>query len=43
MVHTFPERVTSFNISKLTKLVKNGPTIYPGANYVLGKTIEELI
>lgn len=37
MVQTFPERVTSFNYEKLNKLVKNGPTIYPGANYVIRK------
>lgn len=32
---TFPEVVTAFNIDKLTKLVKNGRYIYPGANFVI--------
>jgi DNA-directed RNA polymerase II subunit RPB1 len=31
---TFPERVTPFNIEKLTKFVRNGRDTYPGANYV---------
>ena len=31
---TFPETVTPFNIQKLTKFVRNGRDIYPGANYV---------
>jgi DNA-directed RNA polymerase II subunit RPB1 len=31
---TFPEIVTPYNIDKLSKLVKNGREIYPGANYV---------
>jgi DNA-directed RNA polymerase II subunit RPB1 len=31
---TFPEKVTPYNIEKLTKYVKNGRDIYPGANYV---------
>ncbi|UTX44830.1 DNA-directed RNA polymerase subunit alpha [Encephalitozoon intestinalis] len=34
-IHTFPERVTSFNIDKLEKLVRAGPNEHPGANYVL--------
>jgi len=31
---TFPETVTSFNIEKLTRYVRNGRDTYPGANYV---------
>lgn len=31
---TFPEIVTPQNIDKMTKLVKNGRDIYPGANFV---------
>ncbi|OLY84404.1 DNA-directed RNA polymerase III subunit rpc1 [Smittium mucronatum] len=33
-VLTFPEVVTAFNIEKLRKLVVNGPSVHPGANYV---------
>lgn len=32
---TFPETVTPFNIDKLSKLVRNGREIYPGANFVI--------
>ncbi|KAK0395050.1 hypothetical protein QR680_001087 [Steinernema hermaphroditum] len=32
---TFPEPVNALNVSKLRKLVVNGPGQYPGANYVL--------
>merc|ERR1719460_2512575 len=32
---TFPERVTPFNLDYLTKLVKNGPTTWPGARYII--------
>ena len=32
---TFPEIVTPFNIDKLTKLVRNGRDIYPGANFLI--------
>ena len=32
---TIPEEVTPFNIKYLTKLIKNGKEIYPGANFVL--------
>lgn len=32
---TFPEVVTPFNIDHLTKLVRNGRDIYPGANFLL--------
>jgi len=38
---TFPETVTSFNIDKLTKLVRNGRDVYPGANFVIQSTILE--
>lgn len=34
MVLTFPEYVTQYNYDKLTQLVRNGPDVYPGANYV---------
>jgi DNA-directed RNA polymerase II subunit RPB1 len=34
---TFPEIVTSNNIDFLTKLVKNGSNVYPGANYIFYK------
>jgi DNA-directed RNA polymerase II subunit RPB1 len=37
MILTFPEIVTPQNISKLSKLVKNGRDIHPGANYVFPK------
>ncbi|KAL6928650.1 DNA-directed RNA polymerase III subunit C1 (rpo31) [Hanseniaspora valbyensis] len=36
-VLTYPERCTRYNIKKLQKLIKNGPDVYPGANYVLKK------
>lgn len=32
---TFPEKVTPFNNQKLQKCINNGPTEYPGANYVI--------
>jgi len=32
---TFPEIVTPFNIDRLTKLVRNGREVYPGANHVI--------
>ena len=32
---TVPEEVTSDNIKYLTKLVKNGRNVYPGANFVI--------
>jgi DNA-directed RNA polymerase II subunit RPB1 len=31
---TFPEEVTPYNIERLSKLVKNGRDVYPGANFV---------
>ena len=39
---TFPEKVTSFNIHKLYKLIQNGPDVYPGAKTIQrndGRTI----
>jgi len=32
---TVPERVTPFNISELSALVSNGPTIHPGAKHII--------
>jgi len=32
---TVPERVTEWNFNYLKKFVENGPTKYPGANYVI--------
>jgi DNA-directed RNA polymerase II subunit RPB1 len=32
---TFPEVVTPFNNDRLTKLVRNGRDVYPGANFVI--------
>lgn len=32
---TFPEIVTRDNIDELTKLVKNGRNVYPGANFII--------
>lgn len=34
-VHTFPEKVNSFNIEYLQTLVNRGPNEHPGANYVI--------
>ncbi len=34
---TYPEIVAAYNIHKLTESIRNGPDIYPGANYVLKK------
>lgn len=34
-IHTFPEKVNSFNIDHLQKLVNRGPNEHPGANYVI--------
>ncbi|KAF5327920.1 hypothetical protein D9619_003903 [Psilocybe cf. subviscida] len=39
---TFPERVTPYNISYLQELVRNGPTAYPGARYVVRDTGERI-
>lgn len=32
---TYPEIVTPYNIAKLTQLVRNGPSLWPGANYII--------
>jgi DNA-directed RNA polymerase III subunit RPC1 len=32
---TYPERVTPHNLALMQKFVKNGPKVYPGANYIL--------
>ena len=34
MTMTFPEKVTRYNISKLRKCIRNGPSTHPGANHV---------
>jgi DNA-directed RNA polymerase subunit A' len=34
-VLTVPEKVTSWNIERLRKLVINGPEVWPGANYII--------
>ncbi|KII94419.1 hypothetical protein PLICRDRAFT_36689 [Plicaturopsis crispa FD-325 SS-3] len=39
---TFPERVTPYNIAYLQELVRNGPTAYPGARYVVRDTGERI-
>ncbi|KAF8060852.1 hypothetical protein FPV67DRAFT_310188 [Lyophyllum atratum] len=39
---TFPERVTPYNIVYLQELVRNGPTAYPGARYVVRDTGERI-
>jgi len=31
---TYPERVTPSNMELMQKLVRNGPDIHPGANYI---------
>ncbi|KAI0983108.1 hypothetical protein GJ496_005322 [Pomphorhynchus laevis] len=35
---TFPTRVTRFNIAMLAEMVRNGPDIYPGANFITLKS-----
>ncbi|KAF9764400.1 DNA-directed RNA polymerase III subunit rpc1 [Nosema granulosis] len=40
---TIPEKVTSFNYERLTKLVKNGPLQYPGANYIIGNNFKRFL
>ncbi|PPQ63539.1 hypothetical protein CVT24_004769 [Panaeolus cyanescens] len=39
---TYPERVTPYNITYLQELVRNGPTTYPGARYVVRDTGERI-
>ncbi|VEU20021.1 DEKNAAC100573 [Brettanomyces naardenensis] len=36
-VLTYPERVTRYNKKRLRELVKNGPDVHPGANYLMKK------
>lgn len=36
-VLTYPEKVTPHNISWLKKLIKNGPEVHPGANFIENK------
>ncbi|KAH0788034.1 DNA-directed RNA polymerase I subunit rpa1 [Histomonas meleagridis] len=31
---SYPEKVTEFNKDKLSKLILNGPDVYPGANFI---------
>ena len=37
---TYPERVTPYNIYQLSALVRNGPHVYPGANWLVTKSGE---
>ncbi|KDN42992.1 putative RPO21-DNA-directed RNA polymerase II, 215 kd subunit [Tilletiaria anomala UBC 951] len=39
---TYPERVTPYNINYLQQLVRNGPTEWPGARYVVRDTGERI-
>ncbi|KAG9310372.1 DNA-directed RNA polymerase II, subunit 1 [Chiua virens] len=39
---TYPERVTPYNIAYLQELVRNGPSTYPGARYVVRDTGERI-
>lgn len=32
---TYPERVTEHNLKMMQEFVRNGPKVYPGANYIL--------
>jgi DNA-directed RNA polymerase III subunit RPC1 len=34
-VLTYPERVSRYNIDRLRALVRNGPEVHPGANYLI--------
>lgn len=36
-VLTYPEKCTRYNKEKLQNLIMNGPTVHPGANYLLKK------
>ena len=36
---TIPEKVTKDNIDRLTEMIKNGKNKYPGANYVISKSL----
>src|SRR5690606_1990013 len=37
---TYPEKVTDYNKAKMQQLVKNGPHIHPGANYITNGTFK---
>jgi DNA-directed RNA polymerase II subunit RPB1 len=39
---TYPETVTRFNISKLSRLVTNGPELHPGARYIIRENNERI-
>lgn len=39
---TYPEKVTPYNISYLSELVRNGPNEWPGAKYVVRDTGERI-
>lgn len=32
---TYPERVNCYNIEEMRKLLKNGPDVHPGANFLI--------
>ncbi|KAJ1897533.1 DNA-directed RNA polymerase III subunit C1 (rpo31), partial [Kickxella alabastrina] len=40
---TYPEVVTPHNMERLKKLVRNGPHVYPGANFVLSAAYSQRI
>ncbi|TFY53851.1 hypothetical protein EVG20_g9946 [Dentipellis fragilis] len=42
MTLTYPEHVTPYNIAYLQELVRNGPTAYPGARYVVRDTRQHI-
>src|SRR5690606_31547466 len=31
---TYPEQVSRYNMDKLKRLIRNGPKVHPGANYL---------
>ncbi len=39
---TYPERVTPFNYNDLTALIENGPSIYPGAKFIIKDNSERI-
>jgi len=42
-VLTWPEAVNMYNIDKIRQLVRNGPNVHPGANYVVKTSKEKRI
>ena len=40
---TFPEKVNQYNIKKLQKCIQNGPSKYPGANFLIKKNNDTTI